>query len=666
MKKNQEKKKKEIGKVIAFADITMIIVISAIFAVLSCLMSYQSAETSLEETMQTAVSATSQAVGNKIAEYITDAEGVANIQRIYKSDTPVEDKIALLNNKLKTDDLKAIAFCATDGKDIMSGKDCTSEAFFKSAMSGNTYVSSPYADASGEMLIDVAVPVWENGEKNSSVAGVIDITTSQEWLNDVTTSVTVGTNGRTYIVDKQGNIIASPVTDDVKQKTNFITKAKEDSSFQSLADIISNGISGKTGFTTYKYEGVKKFVSTGTVDGSDGWLVCLSAPVSDFTQGVTRTIYASIVLFAIFLIFGIIVMKKMIVQLNDPITKIVDRLSTFKDGDVYSPMPEIETQSIELDSLLNSTKISVENTGAIIKDMDYLLTEMSQGNLDVKSADANMYVGDYAHILEAFRRLKESMISSFRNILAASEQVSAGSSQVSSGAQSLAQGATEQASSIQELSASIQEVSQRVKENSENADRARDLTTETNAIMSASTGDMDLARQAMDEISATSKDISKVIKAIDDIAFQTNILALNAAVEAARAGTAGKGFAVVADEVRNLSQKSAEAAKNTTSLIESSINAVEKGTDLVNKTSGGFGQVAQKATEIQEIIESIAAQAQQQAAAIEQISIGIDQVSSVVQMNSATSEESAAASEELSGQAVTLKNLVDQFKLPEN
>ena len=181
--------------------------------------------------------------------------------------------------------------------------------------------------------------------------------------------------------------------------------------------------------------------------------------------------------------------------------------------------------------------------------------------------------------------------------------------------------------------------------------------------MQDSVTDMGLARQAMEEISATSKNISKVIKAIDDIAFQTNILALNAAVEAARAGAAGKGFAVVADEVRNLSQKSAEAAKNTTSLIESSIEAVGKGTGLVNKTSLSFTEAASKTAEVGKIVETISKQAQEQAIAVSQISIGIEQVSAVVQMNSATSEESAAASEELSSQAAVLKGQVDHFKL---
>jgi len=250
--------------------------------------------------------------------------------------------------------------------------------------------------------------------------------------------------------------------------------------------------------------------------------------------------------------------------------------------------------------------------------------------------------------------------------LQVSEQVSAGSAQVSSGAQTLAQGATEQASSIQELSASIAEVSQRVKGNAEDAEKAKVLSSDAALIMQGSVTDMELASQAMNEISATSKNISKVIKAIDDIAFQTNILALNAAVEAARAGAAGKGFAVVADEVRNLSQKSAEAAKSTTALIESSIEAVEKGTGLVNKTSAGFVEVAAKTAEVGKIVDTISVQAQEQAAAVSQISIGIDQVSSVVQMNSATSEESAAASEELSSQAAVLKSQVERFKLAQS
>ena len=273
------------------------------------------------------------------------------------------------------------------------------------------------------------------------------------------------------------------------------------------------------------------------------------------------------------------------------------------------------------------------------------------------------YLGEFAVIKQALQSISNSLNNTLTEIVETARQVDDGANVISSGAQTLAQGATEQASSIQELSASIAEVSRRVVQNAEDAEKAKLLTEEAQEIMQGSKGDMALARQAMEEIASTSKNISKVIKAIDDIAFQTNILALNAAVEAARAGEAGKGFAVVADEVRNLSQKSAEAAKSTSALIESSIEAVEKGTLLVNKTSEGFSQVAAKSEASGKLVEEIAVQAQEQAASISQIAIGIEQVSSVVQMNSATSEENAAASEQLSGQAGGLKKAVSRFEL---
>ena len=378
---------------------------------------------------------------------------------------------------------------------------------------------------------------------------------------------------------------------------------------------------------------------------------------------VHTIIIVNVVLVLLCVAVAIVVAISITNKLTSTIGAVCARMSSFANGDVTSPMSEVDASSAELYALKTDMQRIIDNTSAVIADVKYMLGSMADGDFAVESKDLGKYVGEYADILNAENTIKKELAKTLTEILTISEQVSSGSEQVSNGAQSLAQGATEQASSVEELSSTIADVARQINESAKSADQASSLTRDAGSIMQGSVDAMNQASAAMDEISATSNDISKVIKAIDDIAFQTNILALNAAVEAARAGSAGKGFAVVADEVRNLSQKSAEAAKNTTALIESSIGAVEKGGQLVNKASDDFRQVAEKASQVTDIVGDIAEQLQQQAVATDQIALGVEQVASVVQMNSATSEESAAASEELSSQANVLKGLVGQFRL---
>lgn len=666
-KKTKEKKKLSLGTLVTIMDVLMILTVSSIFAVLACVMSYRSTSTCLKESMTQTAAVAAEATKNAIVRCYAMAQEIADDSALYSADSTDEAKIAYLNMKANNSELAGINYYNIDGILITDGKDYSSNEFFQKAKSGNTYIASPETDAAtGELVYYVSTPVWKDGISGSSVVGVLNFLVKQEVLNEVVKNIKVGKNGYAYMIDKSGRTIADPDVQLVANKENLTEQAKENETLKSLAASIRKGMAGETGFDKYIFEGDKKFVAYAPVPSTDGWSIFVEAPESEFTQGVTQTIYISIALLIILLVVGTIITLALIKSLIVPITVVKNRLFGFANGDFTTPVPDISTSSIELDSLKNSMIQTTEYSSAVITDIDYLLSEMANGNFDISSKVPDKYIGDFENILNSFRSLKKSINGSFHSIAQVSEQVSAGASQVSFGAQSLAQGATEQASSIQELSASIAAISQRVNDNAEGAEKAKELTVSTEAIMQRSVSDMELARQAMDEISSTSKDISKVIKTIDDIAFQTNILALNAAVEAARAGAAGKGFAIVADEVRNLSQKSAEAAKDTTILIESSIEAVEKGTQLVNKTSTGFAEVATKASEIVKLIEEISTQAHEQAIAISQVTTGIEQVSSVVQMNSATSEESAAASEELSSQAEALKGLVGQFRLTQD
>jgi methyl-accepting chemotaxis protein len=474
----------------------------------------------------------------------------------------------------------------------------------------------------------------ENGDSADTAA-------LQKSLN----TVSISQNTSVALVSSSGSVVAS------------VGPASEETLLHAAS--LSSVSSG----STVKMDGKKYTIASAPVEGSKGWTVVIATPASDFNNHLKNTRLLLLVLTIFFILYGIWGTKRGVDFLQYPLTACYQRLDSMAEGDFRSEVPDLEAHCYEVQAIRDYMEQMRANTYAVIEDIGYTLGEMANGNFTVDSRIPERYLGDYSNVLQAERLIKEQLASIITEIREISEQVSAGSEQVSNGAQTLAQGATEQASSVEQLSNTISEIARQINESAAEAEHARALTLESGTIIESSEEAMRQVSDAMDEIRNTSRNISKVIKAIDDIAFQTNILALNAAVEAARAGSAGKGFAVVADEVRNLSQKSAEAAKNTTVLIESSIDAVEKGGNLVGKASEDFKQVAEKSGSVNAIVEQLAERFQQQADGVNQISVSIEQVSNVVQMNSATSEESAAASEELSSKANVLKELAAQFKL---
>jgi len=315
----------------------------------------------------------------------------------------------------------------------------------------------------------------------------------------------------------------------------------------------------------------------------------------------------------------------------------------------------------EIGQLAKALNSAAETLRGYIGNISEHLNTMAEG--DMSLAITKEYIGDFLPIKNSIQKISESFNVLLAQIKQTAEQVNNGAEQVSSGAQALAQGATEQAGAIEQLSLSIGEVYAKVKDNSENVSRVTEDMEITISEVGVANEKMQQLHLAMEGIGSSSEKISKIIKVIDDIAFQTNILALNAAVEAARAGESGRGFAVVADEVRNLAGRSAEAAKETAELIQDSIKRVQEGFKLSDATGRATSEVAIKMKSVNESIKEIDKASFEQANAIDQITQGIEQISAVVQTNSATAEQSAAASEELSGQAQAMKELVGRFKL---
>ncbi len=321
------------------------------------------------------------------------------------------------------------------------------------------------------------------------------------------------------------------------------------------------------------------------------------------------------------------------------------------------------TSKDELGVLAAQVRRLIHKLQVIIDDENKFLAKMAAGDLVVDSICEEEYTGSFYPVLVSFRGIAEKLNDTMMQISQSASQVASGSEQVSNGAQALSQGATQQASSVEELAATINEISDKVNQNADSARQANKKAGSVSAEMNVSNEKMQQMIEAMGDITNCSNEIGKIIKTIEDIAFQTNILALNAAVEAARAGSAGKGFAVVADEVRNLASKSAEASQNTSALIENSLKAVENGTHIADETARSLLQAVNDVSEMTAIIGQISEASSLQADSIAQITMGIDQISSVVQTNSATAQESAAASEELSSQSQLMKSLVGRFKL---
>ena len=350
-------------------------------------------------------------------------------------------------------------------------------------------------------------------------------------------------------------------------------------------------------------------------------------------------------------------------KINTPVKQIVDATKRFRDGDLLAGKSITFRSGDELGEMAYAVDRTMYTVDTYVKEIIQILDEMATGNLSRADSQITDFVGDYAVIKESFSHILGQLNSMMEDIRSSAGQLSDGSSQIAAGAQTLAQGAAEQAGSIQELTASLTTTVEDVTATAATAANAAKFSEKANQEVTSCNEQMQQMLATMDDINRHSGEISRIVKTIEDIAFQTNILALNAAVEAARAGAAGKGFAVVADEVRSLASKSAEASQTTAELIGGTLVAVEQGNKIARETSETLSRVVKGTHDIGQDILHVAEAATREAEKLNEIVVGINQISDVVQTTASTAEESAAASEELSGQADLLKNMADQFRL---
>lgn len=598
-----------------------------------------------------------QAAASIESNMMSTSESLDRIVDATKSIT--SDNFFLLKTKVRDNiptDIKEYAVYNNSYKSILSvgsnAVDITDETFLTSAMENQeTIVSKPYS------VDDVSyISIYKPFKFADGIINVIVCMVPYKTINDFVNNLSFGETGKAYLISDDGLLISQSDTN--AESVNYISLSQSDNDYKDIAGVQEKIISGDTGIQKYSFNGTRYLCSGSYVPSLNSYVIVYSTTKALFN--VNSLIISGVVVLVIVVCLAIITAIWISKAIQKPIIGLRDRLDELAEGNLTDPV-EKSHRTVEFKQLGEAMEQTVISLRTYVTTISDCLNNIANGDLTDRMH--GHFKGDFVRIKSTFNTILASLIDTFGNINSAAEQVNSGANQVSNGAQALSQGATEQASAIEQLSERIVDVSDQINSNATAAKTAAGIVNDNTDEVNKCDNDMKNMLTAMDEIGSSSNEISKIIKVIDDIAFQTNILALNAAVEAARAGAAGKGFAVVADEVRSLAAKSAEAANQTTQLIQSSVNTVDKGTKIAKQTAEALLSIVDSSNKINDLVQEIAESSTRQSEAVNQINTGVEQISSVIQTNTATAEESAAASEELSGQSLILKNMVNKFKL---
>ena len=532
---------------------------------------------------------------------------------------------------------------------VTSLTDLTGDYCTGAKQTGQPHMTTPYI-RDGHEMITYSIPLF----LGNRVAGVIGVDISLNAFVTAINDIHILEYGNVYVISSDGLFATHPNSNSVM--SHFNTSWLSDFSTE-IGDLFRNGGSFiATGFSDT--HNAQSLLNASTIELVDSrYVIAAAVPVSA-VQADSNSLLRTIIIIGagILLTIAVIVYFVLRSTLKD-LPELTDAAEGLAHGDIT--VRDLDTGTEPTHNEIVKLERAFHHMHESIKEQAFVLARLAEGDYTTK---VNVR-GDNDVINRAIDLVQQETLEVLHEVATAGLTVAEGSKQISDGAQTLAQGSTEQASAVQELSASMSEIAQKTKVNTEMANKAAQLAGKIKSNAEKGSGQMSEMMEAVKDINQASHSISKVIKVIDDIAFQTNILALNAAVEAARAGQHGKGFAVVAEEVRNLAAKSAEAAKETGGLITNSIEKAELGSRIASETAASLSEIVSGINESTKLVSDIAVSSEDQYHGIEQISVGVDQVSIVVQANAATAEQSAAASEEMNAQSAMLHDLIEQFNL---